>query len=440
MSATSLRSAAVLHNLTDVAGEAEVQLALDETATGANLTRRVELPAHGSLAVDFPVEFKAVGEAKWKWTARFTGDDGKTAFRDAVQTTLKVGYPVALLREVKLSRTEKAETDLLKDADPAVLEGSGVVRVSLGNSRVIELRESLEPAPALSLRLRRADDLEHAAVDRAASDFRDALPELARSDDEIRDAVNRGDRSAAHHADERRRPELLAGRTRADFWGSAYGGLGLAMAQARGLRRADGSVRLAVQVSQRRSCAARPRPTIAAALARTLPRGLHARARGPRRAGLSRVLFKKRAQLTGESRALLALAIIESKGPAAMIEELLRPHRLKASRRTHSGQTRATRRSACSPGASSSRRRRRWRPRSRSCSAAEQGGHWMTTQGNAWSLLALSDYLRKVEKPAPKIDGSLAWGERTEKFALDPKDADASRGNAYRDRAPTVRR
>ena len=37
------------------------------------------------------------------------------------------------------------------------------------------------------------------------------------------------------------------------------------------------------------------------------------------------LLFQKRAKLSAEDRALVALAILESKGPKSMIDELLKP-------------------------------------------------------------------------------------------------------------------
>lgn len=410
---------AVLHNLTDVGGEVEVQLALDETATGQNLTRRVELAARKSLAVDFPVEFKAVGEAKWKWTARFTGGDGKTAFRDAVQTTLKVGYPVAQLREVKLSRVEAEETNLLKDADPAVLEGNGVVRVSLGNSRVIELRESLNQLlhyPYGCVEQTTSSTLPWIVL----KDFRDALPELARTDGQIRDSVNYGvDRLLTMQTSGGGLSYWPGGRD-PHFWGSAYGGLGLAMAKRAGYEVPAGpldslckylsaALRGTAELNTRWDLGERCMAVYTLALAGRAEPAYH------------EALFNKRALLTGESRALLALAIIESKGLPAMTEELLRPLKAEGSEEDafwSNSRDAAIRLLAWS----------QFRPEGPEVETTvnellgqREGGHWLTTQGNAWSLIAFSTYLRHVEKPAARIDGSLAWGERNEKFAIETK-------------------
>jgi uncharacterized protein YfaS (alpha-2-macroglobulin family) len=410
---------AVLHNLTDVSGEVDVQLALDETAVCENPHRQVTLPAHGSLAVDFPVEFKSVGEAKWKWTARFTGNDGKTAFRDAVQTTLKIGYPVAQLREVKLKRTESVDTDLLKDADPAVLEGNGVVRVSLGNSRIIELRESLSQLlhyPYGCVEQTTSSTLPWIVL----KDFRDALPELARTDEQIRDAVNHGiDRLSTMQTSGGGLSYWPGGRD-PHFWGSAYGGLGLAMAKRAGYAVPDdlfdgvckylsGVLRGSAEINNRWDLADRCLAVYTLALANRAEPAYH------------EILFKKRDLLYGESRALLALAIIESKGLPTMTEELLRP--LKAESYDEDAFWSSSRDSAIRLLAWS-----KFKPEAPEMDGyvtellgLREGGHWMTTQGNCWSLIAFSNYLRNVEKPAPHIDGSLTWGERNEKFAIDRK-------------------
>ena len=79
---------AVLHNTTAEDGETKVSVLFDEHATAAENTRTIKLPANGSLAVDFPVEFKEPGEAKWIWTVNFTNATG--AFRDSVESNLNV--------------------------------------------------------------------------------------------------------------------------------------------------------------------------------------------------------------------------------------------------------------------------------------------------------------------------------------------------------------
>lgn len=126
---------AVVHNTTEQAGEVKVRIQLDATATAAESERTVSLPAKGSIAVDFPVEIRETGDAKWVWTAEFTGGGAK--FRDAVESRLKITFPAPLLHEVKQKRVDAAETNVLAGFDPALMQGKGIVRVSLANSRIL---------------------------------------------------------------------------------------------------------------------------------------------------------------------------------------------------------------------------------------------------------------------------------------------------------------
>jgi uncharacterized protein YfaS (alpha-2-macroglobulin family) len=43
--------------------------------------------------------------------------------------------------------------------------------------------------------------------------------------------------------------------------------------------------------------------------------------------------------------------------------------------------------------------------------AVRHDGHWTTTQGNAWTLLALGEYVRRVEAPPRSTSATLVWGD-----------------------------
>jgi uncharacterized protein YfaS (alpha-2-macroglobulin family) len=49
--------------------------------------------------------------------------------------------------------------------------------------------------------------------------------------------------------------------------------------------------------------------------------------------------------------------------------------------------------------------------------------HWSTTQGNAWALLALTEYATRVEKEGEVAVGDLSWGQRSIPFRLTPTNA-----------------
>ena len=83
---------AIVHNTTDQAGEAEVQLTLDDRADfitderefvavslnpgkskpeGKVWMKKVPVKAKETLAVSFPVKFTKTGEAAWKWQTKW---------------------------------------------------------------------------------------------------------------------------------------------------------------------------------------------------------------------------------------------------------------------------------------------------------------------------------------------------------------------------------
>ena len=45
-------------------------------------------------------------------------------------------------------------------------------------------------------------------------------------------------------------------------------------------------------------------------------------------------------------------------------------------------------------------------------------GHWSTTQANAWSVLALSTYLRKIETGDRNATGDISWEKKTAAFSV----------------------
>ena len=51
----------------------------------------------------------------------------------------------------------------------------------------------------------------------------------------------------------------------------------------------------------------------------------------------------------------------------------------------------------------------------------QQQAHWGTTQGDAWALLALTEYARQVEGKLQPAEGRLVCGEQTFPFHLDER-------------------
>ena len=51
----------------------------------------------------------------------------------------------------------------------------------------------------------------------------------------------------------------------------------------------------------------------------------------------------------------------------------------------------------------------------------QKQAHWGTTQGDAWSLLALTEYARQVEGQRQPAEGQLKWGAQSIPFHLDDR-------------------
>ncbi len=408
---------AVVHNSTDAGGEAKVTLHLDERGRAAETTRTLSLGAHASVAIDFPVEVLTAGTSQWNWSVVFTGANGASELNDAVQATIDIGNPAPLIRQVQTSRIEGESAQLLRISDPQILEGNGEVTVGLTNTRVIELREAL----------RQLLYYPYGCVEQTTSsilpwltvrDLRSTLPELAKSDEEIAQAVDHGVQlllsmqtsgGGLSYWPKGREPIL---------WGSAYGGLGLTLAKKQGFAVPEAEyARLLKYLSEQ----LRGTATDATGY------GLSDRClavytlavAGKAEPAYHVLLFQKRAKLSAEDRALVALAILESKGPKQMIDDLLRGPSVDA------GYVEQWFGSLARENALQLLAWTNYQPRAPRVDelavdlfARRSNGHWTTTQSNAWSLLALASYLRTVETGPREASGTIAWGPTKKDFSV----------------------
>jgi alpha-2-macroglobulin len=407
---------AVLHNTTDLDGEAEVRVKFDGTVKAAENFRKIALGAKATVAIDFPVEFAETGTARWQWNVVFTG--GGATYRDAVQSTLKVGWPSPMLRHVKTMRVEGAVPNLLDGTDPQLLEGTGVVRVSLTNTRAIELQEAVEQLlhyPYGCVEQTTSSTLPWLTL----RSLKDRLPALQRSNADIASAIDKGVKRLLSMQTESGGLAYWPGETRPMLWGSAYGSLALTLAIQQGHSVPDEDYgRLMKWMSEQMRGTADVK-TIQDLRERCLAAYALARA-GRAEPAYHELLFQRRAALTVEDRALLALAIIESKGPASMTTELL------ANATAESDDS-----WFWSPSRSLALQLLCWTKHdiksARTEAIAQQlfdarrGGHWWTTQGNAWALLATSDFLAQTERGSRAVTAGLKWGADSSNVVLGAK-------------------
>lgn len=406
---------AVVHNSTDLPADVNVTLALDDKAKAGSTTRNLKLAARGSVAVEFPVKFVEPGETRWIWRVRADGPD---KFTDAVESRLAIGHVAPLLREVYDSRSDAAETDLLKRVNPQLIEGKGTVTVRVSNSRLGGLGEAVQHLlhyPYGCVEQTTSSMLPWLAL----GDVANAVPALKKPPAQVRAAVERGIERLWKMQTDSGGLAYWPGQREPMLWASAYGGLGLMLAKRAEFRVPAASLNkllnyLSAQLRNSASfnddCSLSDRCLALYTLALA----------GRAEASYHEVLYGKRDRLSAESRAVLALAIFESAGSPQMIHELLQPAAKPAPPREApfgcDARDIAVRLLAFC----------RCRPQEPAVDTlleellhSAHGGHWGTTQGNAWAMLALSEYAQRTEKHMPAASGTLAWGGESHPFQLD---------------------
>jgi uncharacterized protein YfaS (alpha-2-macroglobulin family) len=447
----------VLHNRTDSPGEVELSLTLDDKArlrqsplgadapdypTGASLTNRVEVPASGSVAVDIPVEFVEPGLAAWVWRATLVKADrtnglgplsaGSAAqstptaslaarqvlYEDSVCSTFQVGYPVPLLRNVYVAEFAETEKNLLAGVSPQLLEGQGTLTVRVSRSRLSELAEAL-------LQLLHYP---YGCVEQTGSSL---LPWLVLRDSPALQLLTGRSRTEMDNAIRAGVGRLFSmqtssgglaywpGEDQPTPWASAYGAVVLGAARNHGIQIPEqsyerllvylsGQLRNSGQLQHDSQLADKCQALYALALAKRPEPSYH------------EVLYKQRAALSTQSRAVLALAILEAQGDRTLASELLQYSPPAASRLDELA--------FASPATEAATRLLAWsrlQPHDPTTSrlAGElmeqmKDGHWGTTQGNAWALLALADYSASTDQQKAASPISLVCGAKSESFEL----------------------
>jgi uncharacterized protein YfaS (alpha-2-macroglobulin family) len=422
---------AVVRNDTGADAVAEVALQLDSTAEpakpGADATKtRVEMKNGEARAVDFPVRLRAMGKAEWKWNARVEAG-GKT-FEDHVLAALTVGSSSPVLRETYVTELSPASTDLLAGVNPQLLEGTGVVAVTVANTRLASLREGAN----------RLLEYPYGCAEQTISslipwallpELRPVMPDLAKTDEEARAVIAKGlDRLFT----------MQTGNGGLSYWPggpypsvfpSAYGAFVCAILAKQDidlppghealLKYLSGELRGVAKIREEQALADRVLALYAlAAFGRAEP-------------AYHEELFRRRKELSYESRALLALAILEAGGPAAMVDDLLSFK--TAAPETFSWFGGAARERAVQLLAWS-----RYKPK-----AAEVGrltkellgfrmnGHWGTTQQNAWALLALARYYTAAEDGGKPVKGTLVRGANELPFHVTKEKPSVTEATAF---------
>jgi alpha-2-macroglobulin len=412
-----LTARAVLHNRSPESGEAEVTLQLDDkTKEQTPLVKRLTIPTGASRALDFPVEFQNPGTAHWIWSARLKTTS--TAFSDAVESNLPVGFAAPLLHEILTGRTQATESNLLASANPQFLEGTGRLELRLANTRLLGLVEPV--AYLLHYPYGCAEQtISNMLPWIVAPQLRAAVPEMDVPNDKASHAITIGINRLLEMQTDNGGFGFWPHDREPNLWASAYGGVALALAQRNGqlvpaatlARLCDylsNALRKSGELQDNFELSDHCLALYALALASRPENSYH------------EVFFNKRAHLSAESRALLALAILESHGPAPMVEELINPQTpMEAQGEVCFGN--AERELAVRLLAWS-----QFRPADHEVDIlaeellrAQHNGRWENTQSNAWAMLGLTKYATQVETGEKNASGSIDYNGNHHPFQLD---------------------
>jgi len=326
---------AILHNNTKTDLNLEVTVKLDSTAkflklnpefipTAAPLnanpdgedhiqTRTLHIAAGETSSLKFPVKFTHIGDANWTWTARALNNN---KLIDRVESTLPVTFPIPLLRHSHRLRLHHKGLEpsrsfsLLDPVDANLFKGEGDIRVTFSNSRMIEALDAVDyllKYPYGCVEQTTSSTLPWLST----QNLHQVLPSLNRSPEEISAAISHGAKRLLSMQTRDGGLAYWPGSSHSVLWGSAYGGMALALAEKSGTDlppeslkalwkylsselRNSGNITEAYPLSQR--CLAAYTLTLA----------------GHPETGYHDLLFEKRKQLPMEARALLALAMLEA--------------------------------------------------------------------------------------------------------------------------------
>jgi uncharacterized protein YfaS (alpha-2-macroglobulin family) len=418
-----LLARAQVMNRSEVVRTVSVRLQLDELATrdpGTAETLQLTLAPQSSQAVDIPVRLVREGEARWVWSVREAGPGTEG---DQVAARLRVCAPLPSLREVHSQvLAPGSASNLLARVDPVLLEGQGRIVVRLANSRLGELAEAAQHLLKYP----------YGCVEQTSSSLlpwvlcwprREALRAVDgfKSDAEMLAAIQHGLHRLELMQQESGGLAYWPGQSGECEWGSAYAGLVLTLAHQNGIAVPEQLLEK-LQAYLKHTLAKVARQGKGNGRAHGVLMAYDLALAGQVDTQYLELLHRQRADLGVDGRQLLALAWLRVGHPQAAerVTELLAldtGDRIWARMHPLADDARAT--------AIRLLLHTRHNPRdpvaerlASELLQARQKGHWQTTQGNAWALYALMEYLDQVEsRPGPQA-GEISLGAERVPYQL----------------------
>ncbi|WP_395735401.1 alpha-2-macroglobulin family protein [Prosthecobacter sp.] len=331
---------AVVHNTTPNAGAVEVTLELDGTANfiqdkrdfipaslkadaggSAKLQKVIlQIKAGETAATAFPVQFVQLGTAKWKWTAR--GVDWPSAASDGTESVFEVNHPVPELKYVKYTRlkADEPQENLIKDVNPALLEGEGSLSLGISNSRLYEARDALDYLlhyPYGCVEQTTSATMPWLALGKYEPLFPDQL-----GGGRTAKVVQAGVDKLLQMTTDEGGLAYWAGGTESSLWGSAYGGLLLLRARDQGANVPEDAVNKLVEYLSKKLRGLEEEKDLYNITDSALALYTLAKAGKPEPA-YQNLLFGRREHLPETARLYLALSMCLSNAPEQQIKDTL---------------------------------------------------------------------------------------------------------------------
>jgi len=378
---------------------------------GVTGTRQVTLPPGGIEIVEFRVQLTEPGRTTWIWSAEADSD------RDSVEVELPVTHSAPAEHAVLHAEVPPAGLEVLRGADPAVLDAP----------ESVSLRIAASPLALVGEGVRQLVHYPYGCVEQTGSSvlpwiaLRDHPGLLPTGKDAPTNALAAIQAGVQRFWSMQTRDGGLAywpGSPSPQRWGSAYATWILALAAQSGAEVNTHRVaRLHSWLNQQWKQDTAPYP----------PEVLHERcltafalaAAGSPEPALHDSLVAQADLLSPEDRALLAVALLESKTPPDPVRRLLDAPAPKPARTARFGNNarelalQLLAHSRLNPGGPEAQRL------TQALVATQRHGHWNTTQGNAWALWALAGISRASTAPS-EIRGEITFHDRTVPFLLSP--------------------
>lgn len=243
--------AAVIHNNTPETHEMLIEVNLDEHSTfikklgqtiptlftnklkvDRTVKETVTIKPGESHALRWPVALAKLGEATWMWKAT---SKTNPKIVDQTVTKLQVNYPLPLLKSRKSFVINEANQsqDLLASFDSKLLQNTGELSISISNSRLHEGRDGLDYL--LRYPYGCVEQTSSSTIPWISSKtLKSVLPDLEKTDADIKSAIAKGVNRLLTMQTYDGGLSYWPGGNESMLWGSAYGGLTLALAEKSG--------------------------------------------------------------------------------------------------------------------------------------------------------------------------------------------------------------